>query len=439
MTDLASTLTPLDDPPDAPADEMYRRERAWQSTRRAEAMWPGLDARVLQSAADAIGVAVAAVLRGERPRLDFPALRRDAERSAHALGVSALLTGVGPLLGAWLARDAMDADELTARVLARHLAHGRARIARIRSEVLPILARMEAEGLAPAVIKGFHTAHAYFPEAGARPMADVDVVVAPEHIARAVEILREAGLVTEGSAPTAYKREWTRPGDEKVWSHELWHARSTWRIELHDGLNFNAVVANVDTPQTPTLRDMMTIDGVALRVADPNELIALVATHGSTELYSQRLLRLVEVVLIARRAHALGQLDWAAVEENLALRRTLPFAYPLLVLVEQLAPGTVDWRALGRVREATTRRIREVTERFTPTAPILDEPFSLRERLLWVSGVRGTLRRLWRMVAPLEHGSARARLLTYHDRVIRLVAMGVRLRARARPKDDGET
>ena len=438
MTDLASALTPLDDPPDAPADEMYRRERAWQSTRRAEAMWPGLDAPLLQSAADAIGVAVAAVLRGERPRLDFAAMGRDAERSARALGLSALLTGVGPLLGAWLARGAMDADELSARVLARHLAHGRARIARIRGEVLPILARMEAAGLAPAVIKGFHTAHAYYPEPGARPMADVDVVVAPEHVARAVEILREAGFASEGRAP-AHKSEWTRPNDEKVWSHELWHARSTWRIELHDGLNFNAVVANVDTPQTPTLRDVMTLDGVALRVADPNELIALVATHGSTELYSQRLLRLVEVVLIARRARALGQLDWSAVEENLARRRALPFAYPLLVLVEQLAPGAVDWRALGRVRDATTRRIREVTERFTPTAPILDEPFSLSERLLWVSGVRGTLRRLWRMVAPLEHASARMRLLTYHDRVIRLFSMGARSRARTRPGDDGET
>lgn len=439
MTDLASTLTPFDDPPDAPADEMYRRERAWQSTRRAEALWPGLDARRLQSAADAIGVAAAAVLRGERAELRFAAIGHDAETRVRALGVSALLTGVGPLLGTWLARGTIDADQPTAQVLARHLAHNRARMARIRGEVLPILARMEAAGLAPAVIKGFHTAHAYFPEPGARPMADVDVVVAPEHVTRAVAILREAGLVTEGRAPRAHKSEWTRAGEEKVWSHELWHARSTWRVELHDGLNFNAVVANVDVPQTPTLGDVMTIDGVALRVADPNELISLVATHGSTELYSQRLLRVVELVLIARRAKELRQLDWAAVEEHLARRRTLPFAYPLLVLVEQLAPGTVDWSALSRVRGATTRRIREVTERFTPTAPILDEPFSLSERLLWVSGVRGTLRRLWRMVAPLERASARARLLTYHDRVIRLVTMGVRSRARAKPRDPGES
>ena len=47
MTDHAPTLALLDDPPDAPADEMRRRERAWHSTHRAGALWPGLDADVL--------------------------------------------------------------------------------------------------------------------------------------------------------------------------------------------------------------------------------------------------------------------------------------------------------------------------------------------------------------------------------------------------------
>ena len=69
MTDPAFVLTPLDDPPDATADEMRRREQAWHSTHRASALWPGLDAAVLQRAADAIGVAVAAVLRGEHASL----------------------------------------------------------------------------------------------------------------------------------------------------------------------------------------------------------------------------------------------------------------------------------------------------------------------------------------------------------------------------------
>src|SRR3954464_7098549 len=184
MTDHALPFTPLDDPPDAPADEMRRRAQAWHSTHRAGALWPGLDAGVLQRAADAIGVAVADVLRGEDATLRW---ETTSERSTRALGVAALLTGVGPLLGVWLERGMLTADDSATHLLARHLAHNRARAARIRAGVLPVLARMEEAGLAPGVIKGFHTAHEYFPEAGARPTADVDVVVAPEHVPRAMQ------------------------------------------------------------------------------------------------------------------------------------------------------------------------------------------------------------------------------------------------------------
>ena len=421
MTDHALVLTPLDDPPDAPADEMRRREQAWHSTHRASALWPGLDADVLQRAADAIGVAVASVLRGEHATLPWDSAD---DRNARALGVAALLTGVGPLLGAWLERGTLSADEPAARVLARHLAHSRARMARIREGALPVLARMEAAGLAPGIIKGFHTAHEYFPEPGARPTADVDAVLTPEHVPHAMAILRDAGFVSEYATRSGSKSEWVPPDhDGAVRSHELWHARNPWKLDLHDGLNFAAIMQVVQTRQTPAFTEVLHIGGVPLRVCDPNELISVLATHGSTEIYSQRLLRLVELVLVVRRAESLGRLDWSEVEASLARRGTRRFAYPLLTLVEQLAPNTVPAPVLARLRSDTTRRIREVTSRFTPTAPILDERFSLSERLLWASGVRATARRFWRMISPLEGASLRARWLAYRHRATRVVSM----------------
>jgi hypothetical protein len=421
MTDHALVLTPLDDPSDAPAEEMRRRELAWHSTHRASALWPGLDADVLQRAADAIGVAVATVLRGERATLSWEGAD---DRSARALGVAALLTGVGPLLGTWLEEETLAADEPAARVLARHLAHGRARMTRIRDGALPVLARMEAAGLAPGIIKGFHTAHEYFPEAGARPTADVDLVLAPEHVPRATEILRDAGFVSEYATRSGSKSEWMPPDhDGIVRSHELWHARNPWKLDLHDGLNFAAIMQVVHTRQTPTFADVLHIAGVPLRVCDPNELISVLATHGSTEIYSQRLLRLVELVLVVRRAESIGRLDWNEVEASLARRGTRRFAYPLLTLVEQLAPNTVPAPVLVRLRSDTTRRIREVTSRFTPTSPILDERFSLSERLLWASGIRATVRRFWRMLSPLEGAPLRARWLAYRHRAARLVSI----------------
>jgi hypothetical protein len=270
-------------------------------------------------------------------------------------------------------------------------------------------------------------------------MTDVDIVVVPGSLPRAESILRELGFTPGERVLRGHAHEWMPPlADGAVWSHELWHARSKWHVEPHDGLNFDGVIKNTDVPQTARLSDTLTIDGTTLRVADPAELVALLSTHGSTELYSSRLLRLVELVLVIRRAHTLGTLDWSGVEEHLARRGTLRFAYPSLTLVERLAPGTVNERLLARVHGATTSRIRAVTARFTPTAPILDQPFSLGERLLWSSGVRGTLRRLWRMVAPLEGAPAGTRLRTYGHRAARLLSMTARVvRGRTRSSNDG--
>jgi hypothetical protein len=438
MTDPAFSLNPLDEPPDAPLDELRRRDDAWHSTHRAEALWPGLDATMIQAAADAIGAAVASVLRGEPTRLELAATP-DAERSARALGVAGLLTGVGPLLGAWLERGALDAAPACARLFERHLAHARARESRIRALAIPVLASMERAGLEPGVIKGFHTAHAYFPEPGARPFNDVDVVVPPGAIGEAERLLRESGFVPERRVGTdVYKREWLPPGDEGgVWSYELWHARSRWKLDLHDGLNFAAVMQNVRAPQAPRFTETLVIDGVTLRVADPNELIALLAAHASTELYSQRLVRLVELVLVVRCAAALGTLDWDAVESSLAERGSLRFAYPMLALAERLAPNTVDAALLARLSGATTARARAITRTLSPTAPLLDQHFTLRGRLIWASDLRETIRRLWLMVAPLDGASPRRQLRTYRHRAMRLLALDRAPRARDDATRDG--
>ena len=398
---------------------------------------PNETQRLIQSAADAIGDVVARVLRGEHARLEFPRPGVDDERRVRALGVAGLLTGVGALLGAWIERGEVESDPAFAPALARHLAHGRARGARIRAAVIPVLARMERAGLSPGVMKGFHTAHVYFPEPGARPFADVDVVVAPEAIPRTEAILRDAGFIPEVRVGTTnYKREWSPPeGRGDVWSHELWHVRNRWKLDLHDGLNFAYVLQNVRAAQVPRFTDTLRLDDVVLRIADPSEVIALQAAHASTELYSHRLLRLVELVLVVRRAASLGTLDWRAVESSLAERESSRFAFPMLALAERLAPGTVDADLLARLERGTTARARRVTSGLTPTAPILDTRFSVSDRLMWASGVLATARRLWRMVTPVEGAASGQRLRVYRHRMLRLLSMALASRSRHSDRD----
>ena len=78
----------------------------------------------------------------------------------------------------------------------------------------------------------------------------------------------------------------------------------------------------------------------------------------SGELFSSRLLRLVELVLVIRKDDERDPLDWAAVTEHLRSANALRFAYPAFTLVERLAPGTIDERALGARRCCTMRGAR---------------------------------------------------------------------------------
>jgi hypothetical protein len=412
----------------AHARDMTQRQRDWHASNDPAVLWPGLDRRALQPAADAIGSAVKAILRGEPASLGV-----SSPVDLRALGVAALLTGTGPLLGHWIESGALEASEEVSRLLAEHLAQGRARVTRVREEIGPALARIVERGVLPAVMKGYHTAHCYFPEPGTRPFGDVDIIVAPEGIAQAEAALRAAGYTPGARYGARYKRDWHPPGAAEIVSFDLWHARNHWKIELHDGVNFDVLLehdAHLD------LNDSL---GAASRIAEmpllvPRQplLLAMLLTHASTELYASRLLRLIELVFVIRQDRVAGRLDWSALEALLDRSRALRFVYPAMSLVEQLAPGTIDAGVLARARQASTSRARDLDSRVTPTSPLLRDPFALADRLLWASTARETLRALLALVTPPEGASFAESIRVYHARIGKVLAL---LRARRAAPD----
>jgi putative nucleotidyltransferase-like protein len=404
---------------DGSLDEMRRREQAWYDRNDPRSLWPGLQLSALQPAADDIGRAAARMLRGEHATLGA-----GAEHDTRALGVAALLSGTGPLLGYWVERGLLDVPDDVARLLAEHLAHGRQRADRVARGMTPLLARLADAGITPVAIKGFHTSREYFPEPGTRPFGDVDLVVRPEEIPRAVEQLRELGFVSDRDVPGPYKRNWSAPDDpdSRNASFERWDARTRWKLELHTGLQFAnlqecGVVLDMDwramQPATPD---------ASYRVLPQPLLLVALAIHASGELYSMRLLRLIEQAYVIRQDLEAGRLDWTAVEELLLRTRTLRFAYPVFALVEQLAPGTIDARVLRRSRRASTRRALEITARFTPTSPILSQHVSIKERLMWSDSPWRTAKRLLVMVLPAANQPWPMVLRVYRQRITRVLA-----------------
>lgn len=405
---------------DGPPVEMQQREQAWYASYDPQSLWPGLHLPALQPAADEIGRAAAGILRGDRTTLGA-----DAGHDTRAIGVAALLTGTGPMLGYWVERGQLEAPDDVAALLAEHLEHARRRAVRIAASMDAVLTRFAAAGVTPVAIKGFHTARDYFPEPGVRPFGDVDLVVRPDEISRATAELHALGFVSDHDVPGPYKRNWSAPGelDSRNASFERWDARTRWKLELHSGLMF----ANIDECGVTLDLDWSatrawTGAGGAFHVLTNPLLLAALAIHASGELYNMRLLRLIEQVFVIRRDQDEGRLDWTEISELLARTGTLRFAYPAFALVERLAPGTIEPRILDLTRRASTRRARELTDGFTPTSPILSRHVSIKERLMWADGPRQTARRLLTMVKPIEHQPWPMVLRVYRQRITRVLA-----------------
>jgi hypothetical protein len=145
----------------------------------------------------------------------------------------------------------------------------------------------------------------------------------------------------------------------------------------------------------------------------------MVAVHASGELYSSRLLRLVELVLIARRDVNGQELDWDAVLAFLTRTRTLQYASPALHLAEQLVPNTVPSTILRAAAATSTRRAVRVLATLTPTAPILRPGAKITETLMWATDWREVVGRLWRIVRADSTLPLRSIVSNFHWRVRR--------------------
>jgi len=260
----------------------------------------------------------------------------------------------------------------------------------------------------------------YFDEPGLRPLADVDVVVPPDEIPRAEEALSQAAFAPSWRIERPYKRDWYPPDDDdRLRSLELFHVQDRWKLELHEAADFALLPRYGFRLDVAARSANWNPYGVPVHSAAQPLLTAMLAIHLSTELYTRRLLRLIELVLVIRLDRSLGILDWSDFEALLDDCGARRFVYPALSLVEQLAPGTVDAAVLERCRQRTTRLTRHVAKGFSPTRPILHDRLSVAERLMWTANARDVLARVAEFLHPLPGAPWSELMLIYRGRVSR--------------------
>ncbi len=169
-----------------PAEEV-RGRFAWARRQGLPAwLWPDVPVDAWRSAMQGIAGAAAAMLAGE--------VSASIDGEAQSIGLTAYTSGMGPLLGLWLEQGRLRAGDSVAATLARHLAHNRLRAGRMAAAAAEIVDRLAERGIDALVLKGAHTGHAYFPEPGARPASDIDLLVAESDAPGAEAAMEASGL-----------------------------------------------------------------------------------------------------------------------------------------------------------------------------------------------------------------------------------------------------
>lgn len=336
---------------DVSPDEAARRVRDARARGLPRWLWPELPVPLWRAATAEVVRVTGDVLAGRAAMLD-----PEGRIGAPALGVAAFLTGTGPLLGHWVEGGALGADDDGAALFALHLAHGRARADRSARVLDDALGALAGGGVDAVVAKGMATARTLFPEPGARPMGDIDLVVPPDAVDAAERALRAAGFTRK---PADYERRpyhaaWAPPDDGGgVRSLSLMHRDNPLELNLRDGFDRHGPLGPVRLgwPAASDTAPMSGVHGPARALAGPF-LAAHLAAHAAEHRENLLLVRLVELVL------ALRTVDQAALGELLRARRMEHRVHPAFALAERLVPGSVHPGLMRSLDAAAGPRLR---------------------------------------------------------------------------------
>jgi hypothetical protein len=394
--------------------EEVRRRFAWARRQGRPAwLWPEVPIDAWRSAMDSLGAATAAVLAGEGGV--------SLEGEPEAIGLAGYTSGMGPLLGLWLEQGRLSASGPVAVTLGRHLTHNRLRAARMESAAARIVGRLADRGIETLVLKGAHTAPAYFPETGARPASDIDLLVAADDGRAAERVMRDCGLALK--ARSQWESTWTDPSArDEPRSLTYVHAEDPWSIDLHNALNIS-VGRGTPLAELGRAWPMASVRWWPVdprgRVLDQPLLLIHLAAHAGAGWQNLTLLRQVELVLVIRQDLAAGRLRWGAFLDIGARTGALGYAYPALRLAEKLAPGTVPGEVLDQCASQAPGAVRRALEPLTPATAQRIDRTSLGEHFMWAEGWQGRLRLLAADILPAGTWAEFRRI--YEERAWRLI------------------
>ena len=403
----------MDDP--ALAAHELRRRFLWARRQGRPAwLWPEVPIPAWRSAMEQIAAVTSVMLAGG----SGARLQGDPE----AIGLAGYTSGMGPLLGLWAEQGRLETDGLVRAVLDRHLAQNRIRSGRMAAAAREIAGRLADAGVRAVVLKGLHTAEAYFPEAGVRPASDIDLLVEAADVARAETALEAEGLVLNRRA--RWESTWVAAADAGApRSLTYVHADDPWSVDLHSSLNVwaggGSRTAELDRAGPMSSQGAWPAHP-GPRVLEQPLLVLYLAAHAGAGWQNLTLLRQVELALVIRQDLAAGRLSWAAFLELSARTGALGYAYPALHVCEAMVPGTVPRPVLDACAARAPEAVRRAIASLTPATAQRIDRASLAEHFMWAAGWRGRWRQLAADLVP-DVRSWPSLLGIYEERAWRII------------------
>lgn len=414
--------------------EEVRQRFAWARRKgHPRYLWPDVPIPTWRAALQRLEQVTGYVLSGDPASLEVT-----SGIQLRALGIAAFTSGLAGILGVWIERGDVNADDDVAALFRLHLRHARERAERAAIELVRVVDVLSAAGLGVLAVKSSHTSRVYFPEPAARTAADIDVVLlsrdgceaaddAPKAAERALEA---AGYVLTHRIWKHPHTEWLCPGSNPLpRSLELFHADSPYKVEVHRSLDRNYVVRGIEWGAIDSYLRVEPRLAAGVRVLREPLLLCHQLTHASRGLEHLTLIRLLEIALIVRADTALGQLDWAEILALLEAREAIALAWPALELTERLVPGTVPEDVLARARLEAHPALHRVIDDLRPADAQRPDVLSLVERFMWCSRPSHYVRRAMHSALPWSAVRSPRRIANvYRDRLFRAVGRSIELR-----------
>ena len=380
---------------------------------RPERLWPDLRPDQLQDALKVIAEMAGAALLNERKQV--------LAEADQALSVAGYVSGMGPLLGYWIECGLIDAPADVEDIFSLHLRHNRRRMLRLTAEAVAMARLFDGAGITPTIIKGMHTAHAYFPEPGTRPVSDIDLVMGSTGAMNAAQrLLSERGYLPGPLIIPENRQDWRRPDvPETPRSLDFVHQDDPWTIDLQASFDRHfpaGKIVRLDELASSAAMAAWPLSDCANVLPQPLLTLHL-AVHASQGFNSLTLMRLTELALVIRADRANGILIWEEFVELADRIGALGFVYPAFLFTEELAAGTIPADILARCAAAAPRAVRRFLSGHTCWSVQRIHRWSRQEAFVWCDDIFGRIRAVAGYLTPRTDTSLRGVASLYRRQI----------------------